>query len=137
MIKILLVTGGIINLGLGLFHLGFWKIFNWSETLASLDFMNKAIMQTLNVHVAAVVFFFGFVSIWYPHEMVSTVMGRILSAAIMGFYFLRAANQLIFWDIGHPLTWVLTIAFVAVGGLYLVPLLIPNQDSFQALPLNK
>jgi hypothetical protein len=123
MVKSLFIVGGIINLGLGVFHLGFWKIFKWSETIASLNFMNKAIMQTLNVHVAGVLFFFGMVSIWFHEEMITTRLGHILTISIIAFYFLRAANQLIFWGVKHPVTWAMTFGFIAIGAIYLIPLL--------------
>ncbi len=119
--KILLSVGGAINLLLGIFHLSFWKIFNWPETIASLDFMNKAIMQVLNIHTAFVILVFALVSFFFQGELMKTRIGRLITGIIMVFYFLRAANQMIFWNPGHPLTWAMTLVFIAIGMVYLVP----------------
>lgn len=120
--NLLLIIGGIINLFLGIFHLSFWKVFNWPETIASLDFMNLAIIQVLNLHTAFIIFVFAGLSLFCRNELLGSRIGRLVTGTIMVFYLLRAVNQMIFWGTGHPLSWALTAGFVAIGVLYLVPL---------------
>ena len=41
---------------LGVFHLCFWRLFDWKRALAKLDRPNRAIMQILNLRLAFVFF---------------------------------------------------------------------------------
>jgi len=81
--KILLIIGGIINVMMVLFHLSFWKIFNWPENLKCLNFMDRGIIQVLNVHVAFSVLVFAVVSIFYYKELISTKLGKIMLISII------------------------------------------------------
>jgi len=119
--KILLIIGGIINFLLVLFHLSFWKIFNWSESLSCLNFMDRAVMQTLNVHIAFVVLFFSVVSIFYFKELLSTGLGKLILISISGFYFLRSLNQIIFFDITDITSIVIFMGGIIIGLIYLIP----------------
>ena len=119
--KILLIIGGIINFLLVIFHLSFWKIFNWSESLSSLNFMDRGVMQTLNVHIAFVVLVFSVISIFYYKELLSTGLGKLILISISSFYFLRSLNQIIFFDIRFFESIVIFIAGIIIGLLYLIP----------------
>ena len=70
--KNLLICGGVINFLLAGFHLAFWKIFDWPDSLLSLSPMNLGIMQVINIHLAFVVFVFAYVSIFHHRELLST-----------------------------------------------------------------
>lgn len=119
--KILLIIGGIINFLLVIFHLSFWKMFNWSESLSCLNYMDRGVMQTLNVHVAFIVLVFSIVSIFYYKELLSTRLGKFILISIAGFYFLRSLNQVIFFDITFIESIVIFIAGIIVGLLYMIP----------------
>lgn len=125
--KILLIIGGIINVMMVLFHLSFWKIFNWSENLKCLNFMDRGIIQVLNVHVAFAVLVFAVVSIFYYKELISTKLGKIMLISISVYYFLRAANQLIFFDITVRSSTIIFIGCIIIGAIYLVPLFTSNE----------
>jgi len=125
--KILLIIGGIINVMMVLFHLSFWKIFNWSESLKCLNFMDRGIIQVLNVHVAFAVLVFAVVSIFYYKELISTKLGKIMLISISVYYFLRAANQLIFFDITELSSIIIFIGCIIIGAIYLVPLFTSNE----------
>ena len=43
--KTLIIIGGFIWLAVFVFHLFFWKLFDWKRDLSSLNPVNKAIMQ--------------------------------------------------------------------------------------------
>jgi len=50
----LIFAGGIFNLLFAVFHLFFWKLFNWKYELKSISFVNRNIMQVLNLCLAFV-----------------------------------------------------------------------------------
>jgi len=49
--EILIVSGGFYTLVLIIFHLLFWRVFNWPETLMLLNDTNRATMQVLNISI--------------------------------------------------------------------------------------
>jgi hypothetical protein len=124
--KLLLQIGGIINLLFVAFHLSFWKLFNWGQSLASLSPDDRAVMQVLNIHTAYALAMFALVSLVFPNELSTTKLGRIVSLSIAGFWILRAVNQAVFWGISSIGTWVIVFVCLAIAMLYLSPLIRQN-----------
>ena len=123
MSETLLRIGGIYNLLFVVFHLFFWRIFDWKNDLASLTSINRAIMQVLNLCLTFVFVIFGTLSLLNPEQMVSTDLGRTLTGLIAIFWFLRAVEQIIFFKLKKPVSWVFLLIFLVGTGLYAVVLL--------------
>jgi len=120
--KRLVQFGGVINLLFVVFHLSFWKIFNWQQGLASLSPDDRAIMQVLNIHTAYVLAVFAILSFVFPNEMSTTKLGRMFGGAIAGFWVLRAVNQAVFWGLSFAGSWMIIAVCLIVAALYLIPL---------------
>jgi hypothetical protein len=118
--KLFLQIGGIINLLFVAFHLSFWKLFNWEQSLVSLSPDDRAVMQVLNIHTAYALAMFALVSLFFPNELSATKLGRIVSLSIAGFWVLRGINQLVFWDMSSA-AWIILLVCLGIGMLYLVP----------------
>lgn len=118
MSKYLLICGGVINLLLAGFHIAFWKIFNWPESLVSLSPLNQGILQVINIHLAFVILVFAYVSIFCHRELLSTKLGKSIVVSIILFYILRGINQLIFWEIVMPNSALIALFCMLVAGIY-------------------
>lgn len=119
----LLVIGGIYNLLFAVFHLLFWKIFDWKRDLASLTAVNRAIIQVLNLCLTFVFIIFGIISLLYPEQMLGTNLGQTLTGLIAVFWFLRVIEQIIFFKLENWISWTFLIVFLIGTGLYSVILL--------------
>lgn len=119
--RILILIGGIINALLAVFHLFFWKLFDWSGQLALLSEENRAIMQVLNIGVIFGLVVFAILSIAFRDDLLETKLGRFITGAIAGFYLLRAVCQLIFWGSGTE-SVITFIVLLLVAFLYDVSL---------------
>lgn len=106
-------AGGIYNIAFVLFHLLFWRIFNWKDDLRSLSFLNRAIMQVLNLSLTLVFIIFSYISLVHTKELLSTSLGQSLLILISLFWSLRAIEQVIFFKLKH---W----GSVAFLGLFLI-----------------
>lgn len=113
-----LIIGGVLNGILGIFHLMFWKIFNWKDTLKPLNGLQKAIMQVSNIHLLLFMFIVGYLSIFQVEEMIATVIGQSLMLFVAAFYLIRALNQFIFFDMRRRFSWVIVIYCLSITGLY-------------------
>ncbi|MBI4672039.1 MAG: hypothetical protein HY741_10295 [Chloroflexi bacterium] len=120
----LLIVGGFFNLGFGLFHLTFWRVFRWKEELASLSFINRGIVQVLNLCLTFVFFVLAYISFFHASELLSTKLGAALLTAIALFWFLRAVEQVIFFRLRRPVSLILTLVFLLGSALYLAPLIL-------------
>ncbi len=65
----LIIFGGFFHLGFVVFHLFFWRLFKWRKDLASLNFINRAVMQILNLCLIFVFLAAGIISIFYAHDL--------------------------------------------------------------------
>ena len=83
-----IIIGGIYNLGLVIFHLLFWKIFNWKKGLRLLNSVDRNTTQVLNIFLTLVFFIFGYISIFHSSELISTKLGITLLGFFSFFWFL-------------------------------------------------
>ena len=113
--------GGVINLLFAVFHLFFWKLFDWQNDLASLSPNNRAIMQVLNIHTAYILAVFFIVSLAFSNEIITTKFGRMFGMSIAGFWILRAVNEAVFWDVSSVRSWILIAVCLAIAALYIIP----------------
>lgn len=118
----LIVIGGFFHLAFALFHLGFWRLFDWPRDLRSLQPVNRAIMQVLNLTLTFVLLLVAYVAFFHSAELVSTPLGRTWVAGIALLWLLRAVEQVIYFRLRHPASAALFVVFLGLTALHLAPL---------------
>lgn len=117
-----LFAGGIYTAGFALFHLAFWRLFDWREQLPRLKPINRAVMQVLNLTLTVVFILFAWISIAHADAMAGTALGRALTGGIAVIWVLRAVQQLVFFDKS-----IASLSFFALfvfgAALYTLPLI--------------
>ncbi len=119
----LMIIGGIFHLGVAVFHLFFWRLFHWKKDLASLTFINRAVMQILNLCLTFVFIAVAFISLFYSTELVTTNLGLVICVLISIFWFLRVVEQIFFFGLKKRSSVILTILCIAGFVIYLMPVL--------------
>ncbi len=109
--------GGVINLLFVVFHL----LSAWTPGLAMLPLDFRPLIQVLNIHLAYALAIFFVLSLFFPNELSTTKLGRIISLLIAGFWVLRAVNEAVFWGISLSGSWIIIFICLAVAALYLIP----------------
>ena len=115
------LLGGVFNTALFVFHVFFWRLFNWPEGLASVSFINRAVMQILNVCLMFVFGIFAYISFFHADEMLGTTLGRVLLVLIAAFWFLRALLQIVFFGLKRPVSIAFFMVFMTGAVLYAWP----------------
>lgn len=110
------------SFGFALFHLGFWRLFDWPRTLAGTSRPNRAIVQIANLQLAWVFAAVGLLCVLYPVELVATPLGRAVLAGMAVFWLIRLAAQFVWLRIHHPLVHALTVLFACGVLLFALPL---------------
>lgn len=122
--KTLVCIGGFYHLAFAAFHLGFWKLFDWKRELPKLNAVNRGVMQVLNLRLIFVFFIFAYVSFFHAEDLLTTSIGKFLTAAISLFWLGRAIEQIVFFGLGKTLSTAMFFVFLFGALLYICPFLL-------------
>ena len=116
-----IVAGGFFNAAFALFHVFFWRVFDWERDLKSLTNINRAVVQILNLCLTFVFLVFAYLSFEHVDDLLSTRLGNALLALIAFFWLLRAIEQAIFFGLRNRLSMGLFGLFIFGSSLYAYP----------------
>ena len=119
--EVLVLAGGVYTLLLVVFHLLFWRIFKWPDSLKPLDRVNRSTMQVLNLSITFIFLIFAYVSLMHVDELLGTALGKSLLALISMLWVFRAIQQLVFYGVRHKASVGLALYFVVGAILYGIP----------------
>lgn len=115
---------GVHSLGFALFHLAFWKLFDWPQALQRTNTATRAVAQILNLRLIYV--FVGIAALCFllPQDLLDTRLGHAILAGMALFWIGRTIEQFVFLRVNHPLVHVLTALFVGGAILFVLPLVL-------------
>jgi uncharacterized membrane protein YwzB len=116
-----LIIGSLYNLLFAVFHLLFWKIFKWDMELSKLSFLNRAVMQVLNLCLTFCFLLFSYISFFHTSELLTTELGHVVLIGIAIFWSLRAIEQIIFFKLKHWGSVIFLLTFIAGALIYAIP----------------
>lgn len=114
---------GFYNIAFAIFHIFFWKIFQWNKDLKKLGFSNKAIMQILNVQIIYFFFFAAGICFIFPKEVLTTKFGSYFLLGNSLFWLIRTIQQFIFLRANNYKIHILTIIFIIGAVIFALPFL--------------
>lgn len=114
---------GIHSFAFAVFHLGFWKLFDWKRELPKVGLATSAITQILNLRLIYFFLGIGVLCFTFPRELHATPLGRALLVFMSLFWAGRTIEQFVFLRINKPLVHVLTVLFVIGATLFALPML--------------
>jgi hypothetical protein len=122
--ELMVRLGGVHSLGFALFHLGFWKLFDWKRDLARNHPANRAIIQILNLRLIYVFLGAGAACLMFTRELVETPLGKAMLGFMSVFWVGRVVEQRVFLRIDNWRVHLLTALFLLGSVLFAVPLLL-------------
>lgn len=121
--ELIIYLCGFFSLGFAIFHLFFWKIFNWNKELQKVSKHNRGIFQILNIRLIYLLLFTAAVCFFCTEELYTTRLGKAFLLGWSVFWLGRTIEQFIFLRINTPVIHVLTIFFMTGTVLFALPLL--------------
>lgn len=120
--EILIYLCGIHSLGFAVFHLAFWKLFDWPTALRQTNVATRAVTQILNLRLIYV--FLGVAALCFvlPQELLGTRLGHVLLAGMALFWLGRLIEQFVFLRYNKLLLHILTALFALGAVLFALPL---------------
>ncbi len=122
--KSIIFVCGLYSIAFAIFHIFFWKIFDWKNELKKLNFANRGIIQILNSRIIYLFFFIAFLCFIYPEELLNTRLGKVFLAGVALFWFGRTIEQFIFFKTHNIYVHILTVIFAIGTILFALPLLV-------------
>ena len=119
--EILVQCAGIYMILLVIFHLLFWRLFNWPESLMPLDNINRSTMQVLNLGLTFLFGIIAYISLLHTTELLTTALGNSLLILLSLLWLFRAVLQVVFYGVRHPASTALTLYFVVGALLFGLP----------------
>ncbi|MBN7137179.1 hypothetical protein A7A76_20825 [Lysobacter enzymogenes] len=113
---------GLHSLGFAVFHLAFWRIFRWRDTLRTATVADRAILQILNLRLIYVFLGIAALCFLFADELHGTALGRAMLLGMSLFWIGRTIEQFVFLRINRPMVHALTALFVLGAALFAVPL---------------
>lgn len=117
----LIIFGGIYCLVFAIFHLAFWRLFDWKNELPKLNPINRGVLQVLNIRLTYIFFVVAFFCLFLTDELLTTTLGKFVLGSISLFAVMRAFEQLIFWKV-EKIGIAFFIIFLIGAGIFAVPL---------------
>jgi hypothetical protein len=114
----LVVASGIFNLILALFHMSFWRVFQWPASLGSLGHVNRQILYVLNLAITALFILAGVLLLAYSRDVLTTELGLALLWGLSLFWLARAALQPVLFGLKRRLSMILFLVFLLGAGLH-------------------
>ena len=116
----LIKFGGVASLGWLIFHLCFWRLFEWKTQLSRLSELNRSVMQVLNLCLSFVFAVFAAASLLYADDLLKPGLGRLWLAGMGLFWLLRLIEQPLFFGVSR-VSNVFSLCFALMSVCYLAP----------------
>ncbi len=121
--KSLIFIGGFYHLALFVFHLFFWKLFDWKRDLSSLKFINRGIIQILNLRLMWVFLVVAYISFVHADALLTTALGKAILISTAVFWLMRAVEQIVFFKLTNKISGAFFVVFLIGAAIYFSPFL--------------
>ena len=114
---------GIHSIAFGVFHLFFWKIFNWKKELASASISTRAIIQIADLRLIYLFLGVGAICFVFPEDLIGARLGQALMIGMSLFWLGRLIEQFVFLNYNIMISHILNVTFVLGAVLFAIPVL--------------
>lgn len=104
------------------FHIFFWRLFDWKHDLTALKPVNEGIMQVLNLCLMMCFLIFAYISFFETEALLSSSLGNVLLAGMAAFGIFRFGMHFLFFDTQTIGSKLVLIGALAIGIVYTIPL---------------
>lgn len=122
--RTLIQIGGVLWVICFIFHVFFWRLFDWKNDLESVKTVNKGIIQVLNVCLMLCFLIFAYISLAETDELLSSSLGKSLIVGMALFGFFRVVEQFIFFDLRLFRSKIVLFGALLIGIVYTIPLFV-------------
>jgi hypothetical protein len=119
--KAVMYACAVLSVLFAAFHVSFWWLFDWPSTLGYMTAEHRMLMQTYNLCMLPVFFFFCYCYWTMREELVSTRLGRGIMVMCSFIYLFRGIAELLFGNIRQGQSLCFCVVGIGVGGVFFAP----------------
>ncbi|MBL8181770.1 MAG: hypothetical protein JNL64_09130 [Blastocatellia bacterium] len=120
--RTLIQIGGVLWIVCFIFHVLFWRLFDWSNDLESINKVNKSIMQVLNLCLMLCFLIFAYISLIHTDDLLGSALGKTMIAGIAAFGVIRFLLQFPFFELRLFRSKLVLFGALVIGIVYTIPL---------------
>lgn len=120
--KNVIFFGGVLWIICFVFHIFFWKLFDWKNDLESVKKVNKGIIQVLNLCLMLCFLIFAYISLFQADELLTTSLGKTLIAGMALFGVFRVFEQFVFFELTLFRSKIVLLGAFLIAVIYSIPL---------------
>lgn len=121
--KSIIYIAGIHSIAFAIFHICFWKIFNWKKTLKKSSKIDAGIIQVLNLKLIYIFLGISLICFVFAEELFTSSLGNAILFGCSLFWMLRIVEQFIFFKENNTFSKILILLFFIGAFLFLFPVL--------------
>lgn len=121
--RIIVFLCRIHSLGFAVFHIAFWRIFDWKNDLKKCSFANRAILQIANLRLVYIFLAVAAICFILPEDLLTSRLGHFFLAGMSLFWIGRLIEQFVFLRYNRAIIHVLSALFLLGGVLFAIPAL--------------
>ena len=116
------IAGSITAL-FSVFHLMFYWVLGWKQSLSCLSVDNWAVMMTFNIIANMIFLLVSVMALAFPHRLATEFSGRVWLVFIASIYILRIITEFIFWTPQLVQTSLIVVLCGLPAALFLFPVI--------------
>ncbi len=120
--RLLIQIGGVLWVICFVFHIFFWRLFDWKNDLESVKKVTKGIIQVLNLCLMLCFLIFAYISLVHTDELLISPLGKSLIVGMAIFGWFRVVEQFIFYDLRLFRSKLVAFEALLIGIFYTIPL---------------
>ena len=120
--RTLIQIGGVLWVICFIFHILFWRLFDWKRDLASVMPVNKSIIQVLNLCLMLCFLIFAYISLVHTDELLISQLGKSLIGGMAAFGIFRFAIHFFYFDLRLFRSKLVLFGALLIGIVYAIPL---------------
>jgi len=94
----IIITGGVLLIILGIFHATFWNLYDWDTELSNLSQDNENLVQMMNICTICYLLFTGTILLICRSDIVNSRVGKLLLLSLSLFFVVRFILEFLFPD---------------------------------------
>ena len=120
--RLLIQIGGVLWMICFVFHVFFWRLFDWKHGLESIAKVNNGIIQVLNLCLMLCFLIFAYISLVQTDELLTSSLGKSLIVGMALFGIFRVVEQFMFFDLQLFRSKIVLFGALLIGIVYTIPL---------------
>ena len=122
-------VAGSVTCFFSVFHLLFYWLLHWKETLKCLSVDNWAIFHAFNVGMNIMFIVFTFVSLFLTKKLLTETIGKVMLVFMSSIYVMRIVSEFVLWKFNLAQSPVIIILCLIPAVLYLLPLFSNHKNA--------